>query len=220
MESKNLKPREKALSQGIDSLSDAELLAIVLRHGYKGVSNLELAEEILTNYGGLEGLMRLSISEIMDIKGVGIAKATEILASLEIVKRLYYQRIINTDALSSPEAVRNWVCSEIGLSEQECFLALFLDTKNKVNGHKVIFKGGVDNVQIDARELFREALKNKASKIIIAHNHPSQNVQPSREDIILTSKLVEAGRLMNIPVLDHIIVSYKQYYSFMEDGQI
>ena len=215
-----MQPREKALSQGFNSLSDSELLAIILRSGYKGCSAIKMAEDILCEVGGLSGLMKLSMSEIMDLKGIKMAKAAELLASMELVRRLNYQQVLDCDVISHPKHLIDWLKKTIGLLQQEYLIAVFLDVKNHVIGYKEVFKGSIDNVNIQARDIFAQALKTGAARIIIAHNHPSQSVLPSNADDEVTMSLYQASLLMNIPLMDHIIVSYDNYFSYKEQGRL
>ena len=205
---------------GIESLSDAELLALLLNTGYKGVSSVDLAGEILRNVGGLNGLMKMPLKDIMNIKGVKLAKATQLVGSLELVRRINYGEILNSDVIDRPGRLISWLQSSIGMKEQEFFVVVFLNTKNHVLGYKTVFIGTINGIEIESREVFRQALNVNASKIIMAHNHPSQNVTPSLQDRVTTRKLVQAGALMGVPVIDHLIVSYQDYYSFRENNEL
>jgi len=211
------RPREKALQYGISSLSDAELLAVILRNGYKGYSSIELADNILKEAGGLSGLMKMDIKEIMNMKGVKLAKSVQIMASLELVRRICYEDVQNAMEIDRPEAISRWLQKTIGNSDKENFMVLFLDAGNRVRGHEILFTGSVDSVQIDMRVIFNAALKNHASRIIIAHNHPSQRVNPSQADLELTASIANAGKLLNIPLIDHVIVSFSGAFSFREN---
>ncbi len=205
---------------GVESLSDSELLAILLSSGYKGVSCLQLASDILKKVGGINGLMRLSLEEIMEFKGIGLARASLLVASLELVRRLNYEEILSQDVIDRPQGLVKWLQSFIGMKEQEYFVVVFLDNKNRITGYRNLFRGLSDSVSVQSRLLFREALSCHASKLIIAHNHPSQSVRPSLDDLSVTSQLQKAGELMNLPVIDHIIVSQHDYFSFRENNRI
>ena len=211
------RPREKALQYGISSLSDAELLAVILRNGYKGHSSIELADKILQEADGLSGLMKMDMKEIMNMKGVKLAKSVQIMASLELVRRVCYEDVQNAMEIDRPEAVSRWLQKTIGNSDKENFMVLFLDAGNRVRGHEILFTGSVDSVQIDMRVIFNAALKNHASRIIIAHNHPSQRVKPSQADLEMTASIASAGKLLNIPLVDHVIVSFSGAFSFREN---
>lgn len=215
---KSLRPREKALSQGISSLSDGELLALLLRSGNKEKDAVALATSILNQCKGISGLMKMSLSEIMKLNGIGPAKACEILASMELVKRVSYHDILQADILKSPLKIVRWLQYHIGNSDQEYFIVIFLNNRNCVIGYSDLFKGTGKEVSFSAKNIFSEAMKCGAEKIVMAHNHPSQFVKPSLADDSSTKAMVEAGELMDIPLLDHIIVSYDNYYSYREKG--
>ena len=216
----DIRPREKAVKMGMESLSDSELLAIVLRSGYKGKSSVEMANEILNEFGGFSGLLRKSVNEIMDLKGIKMAKATQIMASLEIVRRLSYEKMKESDVINDPSSVINWLRNSYGLTRQEVMTAVFLDVKNRVVGCREIYRGSSDNVPADPREIFAEAIRCSAKRMIISHNHPSGFCEPSAADRLVTDNLVKCGNLLNIPVVDHVIVAGNSYYSFKEDGKL
>lgn len=156
----------------------------------------------------------------MNLKGVKLAKATQLLASLELVKRLSYQKTLESDVIANPQTLIVWLRKNIGLKEQEHFVVVFLNVRNHVIGFKTVFIGSIDSVHIQPRDIFTQAIKQQAAKIIIAHNHPSQSVEPSNADLLVTNTIGELGRLMNIPLIDHIIVSYEDYYSFKEHNRV
>ena len=216
----SVRPREKVLKTGVESLSDSELLAIILRNGYKGKTSVEMASEILNECGGFSGLLKKPVNEIMAMKGIKLAKAAQLIASMEIVRRLSYERMNEADVIDQPSSVINWLKNSYGLSRQEVMTAVFLDVKNRVIGCKEIYKGNAENVTADPREIFAEAIRCSASKMIISHNHPSGFCEPSAADRLATENLVRCGRLLNIPVIDHVIVSGNSYYSFKEDGKL
>ncbi|MBR0474220.1 MAG: DNA repair protein RadC [Erysipelotrichaceae bacterium] len=216
----NLRPREKIRNYGVASLSDSELLAILLGSGYKGKSSVEMANELLRETGGFNGLMRLSLTEIMKLKGIKLAKATLLLASMEIARRLNYETVLDKDVISDPSSIVEWLRSAYGYLEQEIFVVIFLDVKNRVLGYEELFRGSIDNVHVEAREIFKKAFKFNARKIIVSHNHPSGICEPSRADEKVTTELETAGSIMNIPLVDHVIVSNCGYYSFKEHGKL
>ncbi|MBQ1522321.1 MAG: DNA repair protein RadC [Erysipelotrichaceae bacterium] len=216
----NQRPREKAMNLGFEALSDSELLALILRNGISGCSSIDLANQILTGCNGLTGLLSMSLEQIMSLKGIKLAKATQILASVELVRRLNYSRMLQSDVINSPQNLIHWLQKTYGNRDQEYFIAVFLDTRYRVKGYKEIYIGTDQMIKIQAREIFNEALKRKSNRMIIAHNHPSQIPDPSSADCEMTESLVLAGQLMNIPVIDHIIISYDSYYSFREKGRI
>ena len=216
----NLRPREKIRNYGVASLSDSELLAILLGSGYKGKSSVEMANELLRETGGFNGLMCLSLTEIMKLKGIKLAKATLLLASMEITRRLNYETVLDKDVISDPSSIVEWLRSAYGYLEQEIFVVIFLDVKNRVLGYEELFRGSIDNVHVEAREIFKKAFKFNARKIIVSHNHPSGICEPSRADEKVTTELETAGSIMNIPLVDHVIVSNCGYYSFKEHGKL
>ncbi len=200
------------------SLSDRELLALLLRSGYKGRSSLEMADDLLACHNGLAGLLTMSLNQIMELKGIKLAKASELLAAVELVKRLHYKQLFDVDVIANPQALISWLQKAIGNLNQEYFVVVFLDTRNHVKGHEMLYKGSSRAVIIEARDIFQAAIKASANRLIVAHNHPSQNPRPSAEDCSVTKELTRAGNLMAMPVIDHIVVSYDDYYSFKEHG--
>jgi DNA repair protein RadC len=217
---KSIRPREKAVNNGIESLSDSELLALIIKSGTKGCSSVELANKILNQTGGINGLMKLSIQQLMQFKGIGLAKAAQITASLELVRRMNYLEVLNRDIVKEPEILIEWLKKHIGSKNQEYFVVVFLNNKNQITGYTDIYKGSSNSVAINAAEVFSEAIKKDAQKVIIAHNHPSQFIEPSIADDKTTYQLQQAGILMNVPLIDHIIVSFDSYYSYAEKGKI
>lgn len=217
---KSLQPREKAIASGIESLSDSELLALIIKNGTKGCSSVQLANRILNQTGGINGLMKLSIQQLMQFNGIGLAKATQITASLELVRRMNYLEMLNKDMVKEPKVLIEWLKKHIGTKSQEYFVVVFLNNKNQVIGYTDIYKGSSNSVSINASEVFAEAIKKDAQKVIIAHNHPSQFIEPSFADDETTYQLQKAGKLMSVPLIDHIIVSFDSYYSYAEKGRI
>ena len=160
------------------------------------------------------------MNEIMEFKGVGLARASLLVASLELVRRLNYEETLSQNVIKEPQGLVKWLQSYIGMKEQEYFVAVFLNSNNRIVGYRNIFRGLSDSVSVQSRELFREALKCRATRMIIAHNHPSQSVRPSPDDISITGQLQKAGELMDVPLMDHVIVSQRDYYSFRENKQL
>lgn len=216
----HLRPREKAMSLGFGALSDSELLALIISSGIPGTNSISLANEILIRTNGIAGLMKMSLQQIMELKGIGLAKASQILASLELIRRLSYVNMINSDVLSDPRMLVTWLQKTYGSRDQEYFVAVFLNSRGQVKGCREIFVGTRERVTIEVRELFSEAIHCNASRMIIAHNHPSQITEPSKADINMTLTLHQAGEIMGISLVDHVIVSYDRYYSFRENGRI
>lgn len=218
--SESLRPREKAKKFGIGYLSDSELLAILLRSGNSEESCVALANRMIDSCNGLANLTQLTIEQLTSFKGIGPAKAIEILASIELVKRINFDRLNNTDVILGPDNLIEWLKKYIGNEKREIMVIVFLDGRNRVTGYYPIYKGTEREIQFSVKEIFNEALSKNATKIIVAHNHPSQNVTPSLADDLTTERLVEAGKLLSIPLVDHIIVGYNDYYSYSYNKKI
>lgn len=214
------KPREKALLIGIQGLSSRELLAILLRTGYKGNSVLELSEELIQKAGGVAGLCKMSFVELCDIRGIGTSKALELLACFELSRRIALENVQKMDVIEKPDALVQWLQKEIGSEDQETFMAIYLDTHNRMLSHRVLFKGTINESYVYPRDIFREAIVIKASNVIVVHNHPSGECIPSKADILLTTRLLEAANIMNVNLYDHLIVSDHDFYSFYKSGVI
>lgn len=212
----NCKPREKALMKGVENLGDDELLAIILRTGYKNTSAKDLAINILLELDNLKNIKDITINKIAQIKGVGKTKAITILAALEIGKRYKERQYDCSLTLSNTEKVYFYLKNKFTESKQEEFIVILLDNKKRLIDSKIIFKGDLNSVNVHPREIFKYAIINSASAIIISHNHPSGDVFPSKQDIKITKELIEVGKLIQIPVIDHMIIGKDKYYSFFE----
>ena len=208
------RPREKALKYGVESLSNRELLAILIRNGYQGYSSLNIAEDILNLSNGIGNLDKIQINDLLKIKGVKHAKALEILTCIELSKRMAYEESLNTNVINQPNKLIKWLNREIGGSQQEQFMVVYLNIKNIIISYRILFKGTIDSSIIHPREIFKEALLLSSSRILLVHNHPSGDVTPSEADIQSTLKIIDAGKLMGVKVIDHIIVSSNRYFSF------
>lgn len=209
------RPREKLLFYGAQFLSNEELLAIILRTGNKDSNVVELSYRIIHSVGGLNGLFKASAKELMKVKGVKEAKATQILAMCELYKRFKVSELTQVK-ISKPSDVAELVLDELRMLRQEVLILLTLDTKNKVISKKEIFKGGLNSSLVHPREIFREAVKDSAASIIICHNHPSGDPTPSRDDINITTRLKECGKMMGIELLDHLIIGDNRFISLKE----
>lgn len=209
-----LMPREKALQYGISSLDNMELLALVIKSGYKDTSVFELADDILALAHGFNNLLSLSYEELTSIKGIKAAKALEILAILEISKRLSKVDTINESQLNNPQKVVEWIRFNVGYSNQEEFFAVYLNARGGIIKAEVMYKGSKNSSIVGVDEILRKAIILKASGIVVAHNHPSDNVEPSVNDIEVTKKLYKASMMVGIPLLDHLIVGKSNYFSF------
>ena len=208
------RPREKALEYGLSSLCDFELIAIILRSGYQGVSVTSLAQQVLDKYP-LDKLSNISIDDLIKIKGIKEAKALELLVCFELSKRVSLYIGKREDVINNPKALLNFIKSEIGSLSNEQFLVVCLNTKNVIIKYKIMFIGTVDVTVVHPRDIFKFAIKNNATRIICAHNHPSGDVTPSKQDIEITKVIKETGDIVGIPLLDHIIVSNSEVYSIL-----
>jgi DNA repair protein RadC len=212
------RPRERMLAGGAAILSDAELLAIFIRSGTRQETAVQIAERVLSNAGGLHELPRLNVEDMLAIKGLGPAKAVAVLAGVELGKRLSTRMRTEAPTVSSPGDVAGLVMEEMRHNLREHFRAVLLDTKNKVMGIEEISIGSLNSSLVHPREVFRPAIRKACASIILIHNHPSGDPTPSREDLDVTKRLCEAGRLMGIEILDHIVIGDGKFVSFREKG--
>jgi len=212
------RPRERLLQVGASSLSNAELLAILLRTGSSNESVLHLAQKILAELETLHNLHDVTIEELTKIKGIGPAKAVQIKAAIELGKRIVLQSSIDRVSIRSPKDVAHYIMEEMRYLKQEHFIALLLNTKNQIIGKETITVGTLNSSLVHPREVFKPAIKKSSSAIIIAHNHPSGDPTPSKEDIDVTHRLINAGELIGIDVLDHIVIGDNAYISLKEKG--
>lgn len=210
------RPRERLLAQGAAALSDAELLAVLLRTGVRGKSAVELARELLAARGGLAGL--LGASTPGKVKGLGSAKAAQLAAAMEVARRCLRAELGSGAALTAPGAVRDYLRLALGGREHEVFVALFLDSQHRVLKVEELFRGTLSQTSVYPREVVKAALAANAAAAIFAHNHPSGVAQPSQADELLTRSLKEALALVEVKVLDHFIVAGSQALSFAEQG--
>lgn len=210
----DLMPREKALEYGISSLNNNELLALIIKSAYKDKNVFELADEVLGLANGFDNLLSLSYEELVSIKGIKTAKALEIMAILEISKRLTKIEKISEPQLSNPTKVVEWMRFNVGYSNQEEFFAVYLNAKGSIIKAEIMYKGSKNSSIVAIDEIMRKAIILKASSLVVAHNHPSDNVKPSSNDIEITHRLFEASLLIGIPLLDHLIIGKSNYFSF------
>ncbi len=213
------RPREKLLQKGAESLSNAELLAILITNGNKEKSAVELAREIMElSKHNLEALGRLSLKDFQKVKGIGNAKAIIIAAALELGRRREGNRSNDKTVFKTSSDIANYLQALLKDKNHELFLSVFLNQSNKLLCHKVISSGGITGTVADPRVILNIALEEGATSIILCHNHPSGNLKPSNADELLTQKIKQAAALMDIKVLDHIIVSTEGYFSFADSG--
>lgn len=210
------RPRERLLKHGAEALSDAELVALLLRNGAKGKDVMALARELLSQWGGIRGLFATECRSLFQIKGLGPAKISALLAVSEIAKRRQREEAIGKNVLRDPQAVISYLFSALRDQKREVFKVLFLNKANCVIAEKDLFYGTVDETAIHPREVVQAALEYHATGLILVHNHPSGRIQPSREDSEMTRKLQAACETISVRILDHIIIGDNQYFSFSE----
>ncbi|MES1045793.1 RadC family protein [Heyndrickxia oleronia] len=214
------RPRERLVKHGARSLSNQELLAILLRTGTKDESVIQMANRVLQAFDGLRLLKEASLEEIMKIKGIGFAKAVQILATIEIGRRIGNLTYNDRYIIRSPEDAANYVMNDMRFLSQEHFVCIYLSTKNQVIHQQTIFIGSLNASIVHPREVFKEAFRRSAASIICIHNHPSGDPGPSREDIEVTKRLVECGKIIGIEILDHLIIGDKKFVSLKEKGYL
>ena len=215
------RPREKYAKNGAVALSDAELIAILLRTGNSAESAVDLAKKLLAVSGNsLNNLSDMSLRELSQIKGIGQAKAIALLTAFELGKRIRSEKVEESLQILSSRDVVNLMQDKIAYLDHEEFWAIYLNQANRILHTCQISKGGISTTGVDTRIVMQEAVVNKATQIILCHNHPSGSVRPSRADIQLTEKLHHAAELMDLLLVDHIIIHKERYYSFAEEGRI
>jgi len=212
------RPRERLQHYGAGALSTAELIAILLRSGVAGESVLRLAERLLVRYGGLTGLAQASFAELCQEKGIGPAKVTQIKAALELGRRLLVASPQERPQVRSPADAANLLMMEMSLLAQEQMRVILLDSKNRVLAIPTVYQGSLNTSLVRVGELFREAIRQNCAAIIVVHNHPSGDPTPSPEDVLVTKQIVEAGKLLDIEVLDHLVIGRQRYVSLKERG--
>ena len=214
------RPREKLLARGPDALSDSELLAIFLRTGVAGKSAVDVARELLIQFGGLRALLTANPRDLCQARGVGTAKYALLQAVLEMGRRHLGERLIRGAALTSTADTREFLLAHLRDQPHEVFCCLFLDNRHRILGFEELFRGTLNGTAVYPREIVKRALKHNAAAVILVHNHPSGVAEPSRADELLTARLKEALALVEIRVLDHIVVGDGDVVSFSERGLI
>lgn len=213
------RPREKLFAKGAAALSNSELLAILLNNGSKNKSAVEMAREILKIGGdNLNELGKLSLSDFKQVKGIGDAKSILIMAALELGRRRQASVSLEKPVVRSSRDIARFLQATLQDYRYEVFAVVFLNRANKINHFEIISKGGITGTVADPRIILKKALEEEATSIILCHNHPSGNLQPSRADEDLTKKIKEAANYLDIKIIDHIIVSEEGYYSFADEG--
>ncbi len=213
------RPREKLIEQGSEALSDAELLAIFLRTGIKGITAVDLARQLLDGFGGLRELLKAEESQFCSHRGLGPAKYVQLQAVLEMARRYLFEAMQRGDVLSSPEETRQYLCNRLRDYHHEVFAALFLDQRHRVICFEELFTGTIDGASVYPREVVKKALQYNAAALIFAHNHPSGVAEPSSADKHITQRLKDALSLIDVRVLDHFVIG-DEVVSFAERGLI
>lgn len=212
------RPRERLLTHGAATLSDAELLAIFLRTGTTGLPVMALSRQLIDQFGGLRSLMTASQRHFCGVRGLGTAKFAQVQAAMEMARRVMDEPLRQGDPLRSPEDTRSYLRSRLGTYPHEVFAGLFLDNRHRVIRYLELFRGTIDGAAVYPREVVRQALDLNAAAIIFAHNHPSGVAEPSQADVSLTRRLREALALVDIRVLDHMVVGHGDVISLAERG--
>ena len=213
---KQNRPRERFVSLGAGALSDSELMAIILRTGTKGENVVDMSNRLIAEYG-LDKLFDCSLTELQEVKGIGPSKAMQLLAMAELGKR--YSLVKNpVKRITQAKDVFDLFHERLKDEKQEHFYIIMLNTKNHIIGEHLVSKGVLDAAILEPREVFRPAIKNAASRIIILHNHPSGDPTPSDEDVEVTRRLIDAGKMINIQVLDHVIVGNEKWWGWTENN--
>ncbi|WP_080874232.1 RadC family protein [Oceanobacillus timonensis] len=214
------RPRERLLKYGADKLSNQEILSILIGSGSKDDPVQLLADRILMHFEGIKLLRDATVEELTAIKGIGIAKSLNILAAIELGKRISSYKAVDAYIIRSPEDGANYVMEEMRNLAQEHFVALFLNTKNQIIHRQTLFIGSLNASIVHPRELFREAVKRSAATILVCHNHPSGDPTPSQEDILVTKRLVESGKIIGIEVIDHLVIGNECFVSLKQKGYL
>jgi DNA repair protein RadC len=212
------RPRERLSSHGAEALADVELLALLLRTGPRGTNVARLASQLLARFGGLRGLASAGAAELASAEGMGPAKSASVVAALELGRRLAARRMRPGDAVLSPADVHRHFHPRLRDAPHERFVVVLLDGRHRWLREVVVSQGTLTASLVHPREVFRPALRESAAAVILVHNHPSGDPAPSREDLEITARLVEAGQLLGVQVLDHVIVAERGYTSLRETG--
>jgi DNA repair protein RadC len=214
------RPREKLLARGAGALSDAELLALLLRTGIEGKNVVAMAQEIVDKFGGVSGLLHADAKALQSIKGLGPAKKAELMAVVELSRRALAEQLAQKPVFDTPSVVLDFVRLNIGNKPYESFMVLFVDAKQKLLASEELFRGTLSSASVYPREVALRALHYHAAGVILAHNHPSGEVQPSQSDISLTAKMKASLALLDIAVMDHVIVSSDKTFSMAAEGML
>jgi DNA repair protein RadC len=210
------RPRERMMHVGPQAMSTAELLAIILRVGVGGENVLTLAQRLLASFEGLGGLARAEFSQLAAVRGLGTAKSAQILAALELGRRLMAESPEERWQIRAPSDAAHILMPKLGFQEQEHFVVLYLDTRNRVTDQETLYIGSLNTSLVRIAEVFRGAVRRNCAAVIVAHNHPSGDPTPSPEDVTLTRRLVDAGKLLEVDVLDHLVIGNNRFISLRE----
>ncbi len=210
------RPREKLVKFGPGALTDSELLAILLRVGVAGENVVSLSQRLLKEHGGLNGLSRVPLSQLCELRGMGEAKASQLKAALELGRRLLLAEPDQRLQIRSPGDLASPLMLEMAELEQEHLKVIMLDNKNRVLKMQTVYVGTINSSQVRVAEIYREAIRQNALSIIVAHNHPSGDPTPSSEDVAVTGELIEAGKLLGIDLLDHLVIGHQRFVSLRE----
>jgi DNA repair protein RadC len=214
------RPRERLIAEGPRALSNAQLLAVFLRVGVKGVNAVQLAENMIRHFGSLNALFGASLAEFSQINGLGPAKFAQLQAVMELAQRAIGEQLQSGQPLGSPEAVKLYLRMTLSQRAHESFVVLFLDVKNRLIVSEEMFRGTLTHTSVYPREVVKAALRHNAAGVMLAHNHPSGSPDPSESDLVLTRALVQALALVDVRILDHFVVAGPHVHSFAEHGQM
>lgn len=214
------RPRERVIKEGAGVLSNQELLAVILRSGTREESVLQLANRLLNHFQGMRFIKDASLIELTSLKGIGNIKAVEIMAAIELGKRFSHLQLAEREKIHSPEEGAHLLMDEMRFLSQEHFVCLYLNTKNEVLHKQTVFIGSLNASIVHPREVFKEAFRHSAASLICFHNHPSGDPSPSREDLEITGRLVECGKMLGIELLDHIVIGDQKFISLKEKGYV
>lgn len=212
------KPRERLIKYGVENLSNEDLISIIIGTGTKNCNVKELSSIILSKINSIESLDELTISELTSIKGLGKAKALTLVSSIELGKRVLSKNINDRILINNPQTINEYFSSLISYSKQEELLVILIDNKKRLISYKKMYKGTSNASYASPKEIFNYAIRERADALILMHNHPSGIVNPSMADKILTNNIIETGKVIGIPLIDHIITNGKEYYSFFDNG--
>lgn len=213
------RPREKMMDKGIQALTEAELLATLLASGTQQLSAIDLGRILIERFGGLRNLSRASVNELMQVHGVGMAKASSIVAAFELARRKLATDQSEVNFRTSSD-IAKYLLPKLGDLRNEVFYVVSLDRQCNMLGESEVHRGGVSSITVDARLIFKEAINKLASGIVLCHNHPSGSARPSRSDDELTSHLVGVSKVLEIPIIDHLIISRRSWYSYADTGRL